>query len=288
MSVISTVEAVPGRLRIIFAYLADKGAMGERSEVLSSLIAPVGLGRREESQLYPSTLAAAKALGLLVEQDGRVALVDCPTKAELEYRGSDALFRERIELLLLGSTAIRDSEYGVVARALAWLLMQSPYTPLDFSVNQKGQLQKQLDSDGSVYGLGNTSSFQNLVYWARYLGYCDLVGLRKGTSVVPNPTRAILALLDKVLPRGTRLTIQTFLNALAHCTPVLEGGEVRAEVEARSKVVRGPQELSPATSLALARLNKSQHIKLDSLSDADVYILDLGDETARLTHVSRL
>ena len=294
MSVISTWEAVPGRLRIIFAYLAEKGPLGESEERLGRLTAPAGLGRSEESMLFPNSLKEAKALGLVAEQAGRLILVECPSKRELEQQGTVALFRERIEQLLLGEEASANPERGALARALAWLLMQSPYEPLDFGENQKTRIQNQLGIDGSIYDLGTNSSFQNLVYWGRYLGYCNLIGLKKtavmadsSKTVIPDPTRAIESLMGRVLPSNSRITIQSFFSGLAQWTPLLEGGSVRAEVEARIRAGRGIHELSPATSLALVRLEQTQVLKLENLSDAEVYVMHSGHETRRITHLSR-
>lgn len=287
MSVISTVEAVPSRLRLLYAYL--EGRSGEERSRLVTLAGPKPLqSGGEEADRHGETvtrpIAEALRLGILIEEEGR--LIATPLdRARRKAIGFDAAFIELVERLLLDPASPAREEQRAFPRALAWLLMQSPLRPISFSENPRTRLREQL-GDGDDYELTNFSNFQNLVYWARALGYCGILGMEKPLVVV-DPTVALRRHLAGFLPNKGEMRIAEVVTALATRVPVFENGTVREEVEARVIAQAERSRFSPSTSLALKRLADANLIRLVAHADADARVLDLGDATERVTHIAR-
>lgn len=172
------------------------------------------------------------------------------------------------ETLFDPERAARTGQTGVLI-ALAWLLTKSPLQPVSFSDDPHNQLLRDLGQFAEKAELGNRSSFQNLLYWARFLGFATVVGDAGGRRAFPDPGRAISAVLDRVLPDNNWVDMDVFLTRLAAIYPVLEGGSVREAVEANRTVPPASDgSLSVASSLALQRLADRGSITLDVLADA--------------------
>jgi hypothetical protein len=175
-----------------------------------------------------------------------------------------------------------------VLYALAWFLTKSPLQPVSFSDAPQNLLREDLGAFASKADLGTTSSYQNLLWWARYLGFATLVGDAGSRRAFPDPIRAISAVLEKVLPDSNWVDMDVFLSRLAAIYPVLEGGSVREEVEAsRTSPPADDGSLSVASSLALQRLDDRGAISLGVVADAKTRILDFGGSTKRVSRVRR-
>ncbi len=293
MSVITTVEAIPSRLKMLYAYLEDKS--GEDRARLTAITGPWPKAAQAGTDLtgerggyaVSNSIAEALQLGLLVERENRVAVGRPLDRARRRSFGFDEAFAEHAEWLLLSPDSPgRESQRGF-GFALSWLLMQSPRRPLDFSRNQVTLLREQLGS-GDDYQITSIPRFQNLCYWARMLGYCGFVGLRGRTLVVPDPTNALRRHLREILPHKGDMRVSDVMMTLAARCPVLEDGAMRSEVEGR--VLAEPRELaklSESTSLALLRLQGQGSLELRALADAEARVLDLGDTDKRVTHLVR-
>jgi len=288
MSVISTVEATPSRLRIIFDYL--DGRAGEERDRLLALLAPRSLPTRSadgESSVAPNALDEALRLGLLAKDGEKIATGGQLDRARRRRHGDREAFAAHVERLLLDPAAPGAASQRSFAFALSWLLTRPPSAPLDFSANQLVRLREDLGEDDD-YELTSNLRWQNFCYWARTLGFCGFVGLGGRTLVIPDPTAAIRRHLADLLPDKGELRIGEMIAALAARCPVLEEGSIRREVEGRR--LRPPRELSrlsEATSLALRRLQDGGFIKMRALADAEARVLDFGDMTDRVTHVGR-
>jgi hypothetical protein len=175
-----------------------------------------------------------------------------------------------------------------VLYALAWFLTKSPLRPVGFSDAPQNLLRADLGQFAEKAELGTTSSFQNLLHWARFLGFATVVGDGESKRAFPDPMRAISAALDKVLPDSDWVDMDEFLSRLATTYPVLEGGSVREEVEAnRTAPPATDGRLSVASSLALQRLADRGSISLGVVADARARILDFGRSTKRASRVRR-
>lgn len=294
MSIVNTFEAVPSRLISIYAAVAEV-ENGVLSEHLASWATPPSLSRRGgededggSTNLLKASLAEARRLGLVEEKDGRLFVPDAARGIGGRNANVEAqlLFYLR-ETLFDPERAASTGQTGVLI-ALAWFLTKSPLQPVSFSDAPQNQLQRDLGQFAEKAELGNTSSFQNLLYWARFLGFATVVGDAVSRRAFPDPSRAISAVLDRVLPDNNWVDMDVFLTRLAAIYPVLEGGSVREEVEANRTVPPASDgSLSVASSLALQRLADRGSISLDVFADAKARILDFGSSTKRVSRVRR-
>lgn len=288
MSVVTTVEAVPNRLRLIFHYFCAK-TQAESLERIENLMSPPALRHGSDAgdgdnpaAMFRNILREAYALKMVEESDGKLRFVG--TLLDKRRQDIDTLFIDWVEPRLLSPGVNADCQQENVAPAFAWLLMQSPMRPMSFGDNYAGLIREQLNDIADVFDLTNKERFQNLAYWARYLGYCTLIGNR---AVVADPTGALVRWLPRVFANENEMTIDNLMRELALKIPVLEEGSVRRHLDdlATDAPRYDPRRLSQSTSLALKRLAERGRIAFKDLSDAQNRILDLGDRTQRVSHV---
>jgi len=283
MSVISRLEAMPTRVRLLVSVLAERPS-GETEERLLGLCSPQSLRRevKDPTSVFRTTLLTAKDLGLVVEAEGRL-------QANLKTAGKSsnteaALFSQIEAALLSTDDGLEDEE--AFAKAMAWFLMQSPRHPLPFATNYKPKLEQQLHSDsGAPFDLTSGDRWNTFTYWIRYLGYGQVLANR---AVVPDPTDAVRRHLTSAMGGAPDLPIGAFLANLASAVVVFEQGRVRRVIESEAKpgFEREPQRLSKSTSFALLRLEREGLIRLRNPSDAEAVTLDLGaDPTRRVSHI---
>lgn len=287
MSVITTVEAVPSRLRLIFEHFYEKNQV-ETTERLENLLSPPALrhgGDEGEgggaATIFNNALREAYALGIVEESEGKVKFAAAPlAKGKKDI---DEVFIDWIEPRLLEPNLSIEFRQENFAPALAWLLMQSPLQPLPFSETPVGIIHRQLGQGvEESLGLTNKERFQNLAYWARYLGYCSLIN---GRAVIADPTGALTRWLPRLLTKGSEVSIDNLIRDLALKVPVFDGGGVRQRIEEMSSDRPEVRRISQSTALALKRLEERGLVVLKDLSDAQNRIMDLGDRTQRVSHI---
>jgi len=294
MSIVDTFEAVPSRLLSIYAAVAEV-EHGVLNEHLASWATPPSLSRRGgededggSTNLLKASLSEARRLGLVEEKDGRLFVPDAARGKGGRNATLEVHFFSYIRETLFDPERAASAGQGGVLIALAWFLTKSPLEPISFSDAPHKQLQDDLGQFADKAELGNISSFQNLLYWARFLGFATVVGDAGSRRAFPDPSRAISAVLDRVLPDNNWVDMDVFLTRLAAIYPVLEGGSVREEVEANRTVPPASDgSLSVASSLALQRLADRGSISLDVVADAKARILDFGLSTKRVSRVRR-
>ncbi|WP_143282195.1 protein DpdG [Burkholderia pseudomallei] len=292
MSILTNFQAVPSRLFSVYAAVAE-AENGLLREQLEAWATPPSLSKRGGNEedggstaLFSNSLNEARRLGL-VEDDGdrlrvpKVAVDGSRRNADLQGE-----FLSRMREVLFDTRRAADAGQTGVLYALAWLLTKSPLEPVSFSDAPQNQLREDLGEFAVKAELGSTSSYQNLLYWARYLGFAVVAGDASTRRAFPDPTRAIAAVLEQVLPNQGWIEIDLFLSRLAAIYPVLEGGSVRDELEAmRSTPPAADDRLSISLSFALQRLDDRGSISLDAVADAKARILDFGGSTKRASHV---
>lgn len=283
MSVISRLEAMPTRVRLLVSVLAERPS-GETEERLLGLCSPQSLRRdvKDPTSVFRTTLLTAKDLGLVVEADGKL---QANLKSINKSSKIEAVVFSQIEAALLSTDeGLEDEE--AFAKALAWFLMQSPRHPLAFAANYKPKLEQQLYPDsGAPFDLTSSDRWNTFTYWIRYLGYGQALANR---AVVPDPTDALRRHLPSAMGGAPDVPIGAFLANLASAVVVFEQGRVRRVVESEAKpgFEREPQRLSKSTSFALLRLEREGLIRLRNPSDAEALTLDLGaDPTRRVSHI---
>lgn len=297
MSVITNWPAMPNRLFILFRYLLEKGERGEDKQRLAAIFTPVSLLRKRGEggddegtsgkTILDDVLREAKIIGLVEEQEERISLLETYSKREVNRMGIEEFFIRIAERILLDPETAELKGQKDIAPALSWLLMQDPANPLMFSENHRGRVINDLGEDTGAYGLNVNSDFQNLVYWARFLGYCHWIAVDQTTYIVPDPTHAIMRRLPEIFTDSKEVRFMDFIAALAVSCPVLEQGYTRREVEsiARPELITEPRTLSRSTSLALRRLENQGTIKMELLSDADVVTVFTDGDAKRHSHI---
>jgi hypothetical protein len=108
--------------------------------------------------------------------------------------------------------------------------------------------------------------------------------------VIADPTRAIERRLPVLFGDERQMTINTFVHRLGTHIPVLDGGRVWHEMQGRFKETLQAKEkhLSQSVSLAMLRLQQAGRIKLEGLSDAASWILEVGRESKSVSHITYL
>ena len=294
MSVLSSFPAMPNRIAITCEYLWYIGPIGANRESIESQLSPKLKEAKEEGQVG-STIAKdvitemvnLKLLEIL--DNGNIVLIeelrniipaaDDWQKTLRPILSQKMLYPDQAELF-------KQSEFSY---ALAWLLTQDPFTPL---LRSKGQhvekINTQLEeSDPLRYTIANDSRWQNLLYWGRYFGCVEWLGIGNNKFVIPDPSEAIILQLPIIFAAETELPISKFVEQLGQAFPVLEGGEARENLEAKmlDQFKRQFEYLSRSTSLALKRLELRGVIKIKAISDAKSWILDLGEKTLPISHI---
>lgn len=292
MSILTNFQAVPSRLFCVYATVAEaeNGLLREQLEAWATPPSLPKRGGNEEdggsTALFSNSLNEARRLGLVEDDGDRLRVPKAAVGGGRRNTDLQGEFLSRMREVLFDTQRAADAGQTGVLYALAWLLTKSPLEPVGFSDAPQNQLREDLGEFAVKAELGSTSSYQNLLYWARYLGFAVVVGDASTRRAFPDPTRAIAAVLEQVLPNQGWMEIDLFLSRLAAIYPVLEGGSVREELEAmRTTPPAADDRLSISLSLALQRLDDRGLISLDTVADAKVRILDFGGGTKRISHV---
>lgn len=292
MSIVTNFPAVPNRLFSVYATVAE-AENGLLRDQLEAWATPPSLSKRGGSDedggstaLFSSSLNEARRLGLVEDDGDRLRVPKAVSGGDSRNADSQVDFLSKIREVLFNPQRAADAGQTGVLYALAWFLTKNPLQPVSFSDAPQNQLREDLGEFAGIAELSSTSSYQNLLYWARYLGFAAVVGDAGTRRAVPDPTRAIAAALEQVLPDKGWVEVDLFLSRLAAIYPVLDGGSVREELEAMRTVSPATDDrLSISLSFAVQRLADRGSISLDAVADAKSRILDFGVGTKRLSHV---
>lgn len=294
MSILTNWPAIPSRIAIGCEYLQFCGEGGTTKEAFVAQISPESIkgGEGDERAKRPmaeDVLKEMLALGVADDTGGSVRLsMALPSKSLSLQQWMDWL-RPWIRARINDVEFATQTGQGGVAQAIAWLLCQDPRQPMRTSAVHAERLIAQLGStDALGINMANNSNFQNLVYWARYLGYAETLGLKGNWMVLPDPTRAIRETLPEVFKERTELSAGAFVERLSALNPVMEFGSLREEMESRlpASCQRQDQHFSLSTSLALKRLKQTGDIDLHFESDAQRWVLDDGRTGIRVSRLT--
>lgn len=284
MSVISTVVAVPNRLEVLWSILRDAGAKGIERDELQRMIVPKSLGSADEEEKGEKINVFKGSLKELISS-GFAEIID--KKIVLTIVEPDS-FLGCVERLLLSPNINVDSKQGYLAGSIAWFLTREPTKPLPWRTAPHNALRADFCETPRTFEITNDSGWQNFAYWARFLGYATVIEIGGQSMVVPDPKIALNRHLDTALPAGQEMPVGAFLRNLASLTPVFENGAAHRAVEERLKQNRrlSPHQLSPATSLALRRLQIAGDLRLIRHDDAEIWIAH-GLHDGRVSHLKR-
>lgn len=314
MSVISSLPVIPNRLYLLLKQLALL-PRGISREKLAELMNPPSLSKGKKTNIFSPVLNEAMKLGLVVElptENGEKILQLAADIPKLDDETNFIFLMEKRLLQDLDDDKLWDR--GRFPEALAWFLMQNPLKPIAWDKNVLPDVERYVGDQCEAFELTNKARFQNLIYWARFLGYAvklgftateqseeidpdenesqivDFSGTNTTAYVLPDPTAAIARHLPGIFRKESQLNVSDFKKAWALLLPVLEGGVIRKALEQQvgTELARQDHTFSRATSLALRRLEQRRIIKLLSLSDADMYVLDYGNDQTSFSHITYL
>lgn len=282
MSVISNLPAMPNRIAIACEYLFSLLPEGAGRDEIIKQLSPLKKDEGDEGQagttIASAVLAEMENLQLVTMLDGgRLRLSEEFAKPVNENTNWKVFLRPILRSRLTDPEVAAACKQSDVPDALAWLLTQDPFAPLAKSAVQADRINQQFgEKDDLRTVVGNDSRFQNLLYWSRFLGFAEWIGLGSTDRIMSDPTRAMADYLPRIFQTEARLPVSTFAQQMAACCPVFEEGSVRIALEER--MIKRPREaghFSRSTSLALTRLESRGMISLASESDAETWVLDL-------------
>jgi hypothetical protein len=296
MSVLTNLVAMPNRIAITCEYLHFLGEKGDSWESIESQLSPLKKSGGNEEEDKPTgksiaedVLREIEKLGLLSSNsDSTVSL----SKDLRKIAPPDGNWQQALRPILFERIVSPKADtYGQndVADAIAWLLVQDPFSPMSRKGGEHVEriIAQLSETDQLRSAIGNNSRYQNLLYWARYFGCAEWLGSRTDNVVVPDPSDVIAQHLPTIFFDESELPIGTFIQRLGDVCPVLEEGAARRNLETRlsEQFLRKDRHLSRSTSLALKRLNLRGVIATKAASDALAWVLDLANETKSVSHV---
>lgn len=302
MSVISNLVAQPNRIIIASEFALSFGEKGGSMADFEKLLSPMSPSQsqgdgvtdgdeRSGSTIAKGVLAELLRLDILERLDNdlvrvRGALTSDRRTIDWAERLKDYLFP-----ILTRSDLAGQRGQGDMPEALCWLLQQSPAQPLGFSAGKHYNIlfSQMVSDDPLCSNIATDARYQNLIYWARFLGLAERIAVKQTAEmVIADPTRAIAPRLSTIFGDEHQLTIQTFLHRLATHIPILDGGEVWQNMQGRLKEPMQAKEkhISQATSFSLLRLQRAGKIQIEGLSDAAGWVLEVGRETKSISHIS--
>lgn len=290
MSIINNLNALPNRLEIIFSYLINKGDEGESREYLNRVIT-LKENKKEGTTMSDEVIKELLTLNLIEEYTQNktkfLKIKNYSNELKKEIKKQNFFF-SKIEPLFLNPNYNDDSGQSNFAKAVSWLLLRSPYEPIDWSNDEiKTFIEKDLSGVDS-FDLTNMSRFQNFIYWVKYFGFISFLTLQKDKKYfIPDPTEAIERYLPIIFEDKSELPLNSFISSLSSICPVFEGGSSRVEIEkiAIPNLKRERDTLSKSTSLALLRLKERGKLTLIKKSDGVKVSLDLLKNSDEYTHI---
>ena len=293
MSIITTVEAVPSRLFAIYSTLFDNknGVVKERIQAwatppsLSKSSSEEGGG--SSTKLFVNSLQEARRLGLVEEEAGRLRLTVDARGGGRRGHDSESHFRNYLARTLFVPTCATETRQTGFMYALAWFLSTNPLKPMKFSEDPSFAIKRKIGENAKMTECTTLLNFQSFLYWARYLGFATFIDIANSRRAIPDPMRAIEAVLPTVFASDMELATEEFLTRLTEIYPVFEKGNIR---ESYYEMLLYPlpdaaSRLSIATSIALQRLADRRKIALISKADAPARILNFGVRESRVSHV---
>lgn len=282
MSLITTVEATPGRVLGSFRYLVAYGPL--TLENLAGQLWPVST-RSERANFDRALRLEMIESGLIEETEEGLNLSS--RLPEIIKKDPDTAEKHLptviTDLVMSGPERNRDLAY-----ALAWYLSLDPRNAPGDDMGALNQAEK--DGVKDLINVTSDATYGQFEDWVKYLGFGWLLPASVDGSrvqLIPDPTQYLRLILTEILPNvGRPMAITDFRRKLAERAPVFEGGYLRDDIDSRTGRLLNTGEIAPTTALALLRLADEGVIELTTPSDAGVHILPFG-ESSRVSYITR-
>lgn len=278
MKIYTTVEPVPSRMVAVARLLLSAGPLPE--DDLVSLLQP-----RENTGIASSTLNAALECGLVVREKRQCRLADGlflsqPKPSDLDEELPIVLSR----LLLKPKVGSDSNGFAILC---AWLLQQPALsTPVD-RVGLKMAMQATGLSLDDLQ-VKNDARWDNVIYWARYLGLVRQTKDEPCAGLIPDPSLFLRRHLAQLLPAGEEVQAHTFRQRLGEICPVLDGGVVREALLPQLAPDWPEQQLSDALSFAVLRLEKSGELRAWCPDDQRQFLLTPPPSARKIGFLARV
>ena len=292
MSILTTFEAVPGRLLSLYEVLFHRSS-GIEEAALEASATPRSMRTNDTTQLFSSPFSEARNMGMIEADGTKIRLTDearCGGKPRGDH---EKHFRMFLRSVLFEPERAKSAQQDKLLLALSWLLAQNPLTPIRFSEPVVDQINEEIENGARELELSTVSHSQNLLYWARYLGFATIFGASgdlndsSGRRAIPDPYVAIDEVIDEIFDGSGELETLQFLKRLSAILPCLETGSSREEFKRLCGKCHENDDshMSMATSLALERLEDHQRIVMSHSPDSSHMILDFGQRQRRVNRI---
>ncbi len=280
MALLNPPELRPSVILVITRFLAWRRGGRDQAERLIATLAPNGLAGANPDLDVRRNLAAATDLGLVVRSGDDVTLTD--GLASVARRGDHAIVDHlRAQVLTEElNTGPWGSQVGArdLTNALSWFLtFPANESPIQMEGQQRAAKHLQErdfgprqgtgdDEEAGGWPIGNPTRWNAFRWWSSSLGFA---WVSPRGHLVPDPTRAIRAVLPDVVGSASEMTARAFIDKLALSLPVLDFGRYRSFIEDNWQRPRSEQQrLSPPLSEALERLRSAGALTFDDRADA--------------------
>ncbi len=222
------------------------------------------------------TLTFCELAGLVSVQDDRVHLqIDMSDLDGFRWSLLDRLVHPSMNEELFNESPSNGIRSHELTRALTWFCQLDP-TMGPFGTGTSNNFERLLPA-GPLRLVQNNTRWNVFDRWSVFLGFA----WRLKDNLIPDPTRALLHVLDELLPPGNTVAFPAFMAAMAKRLPVLDGGAYHQGYVEAFQVPWDARVVSPALTLALMRLEKKGELVLKTVSDAESRTLRLGSGVER-------
>ncbi len=245
------------------------------------------------SKIAPGVLNEMLKLKILERAEGdtiRVAPVLSTISQKVKW--TDRLY-DYLFPILTSLDSAREHGQAELPEAFCWLLQQSPTQRLGSGTNSHYNIlaSQMLDDDPLCRSIASDARYQNLIYWARYLGLAERLWIKPVAEMaIADPTRAIARRLPLLFGDERQITLDSFVHRVGTYVPVLDGGRVWQEMQGRFKETLKAKDkhIGQSLGLAMLRLQQAERIKIEGLSDAAAWVLEVGRESRSVSHITYL
>lgn len=280
MSVLKQAFATPSRVTAIYRFLLVHGRGSVSQDAVQAVLSPTTLPHVETQNMVAGAIQESVRMGLVQEQDGRLALhPDLPAAARHRRHGLARLPLTLTDLLLRGNGENQD-----LGRLIAWYLAQDVAVAPGDRESVTAALGEQVGSDKLEL---NDARFGQFKYWVCFLGFAWAHARDSKEWILPDPTPQLRWRIPEVFGNERRLAPAQATQRLADACPVFEGGWLRREIEELIGQ-RADRTLSSATANAWLRLDEEKIVGVECGSaDAEVFLLPDGPEVLRCSALTR-
>lgn len=269
MSIVN--NASPGSslslLHLIDRVLLRKGKPVSRTEILE-ILRPEFLPKSDGAKKrFEENLKFWIKEGLWTEDEREIITVPVDaTDKNLAHRVLTLIVSNAKETT--NSSILDGTRVEPFFRAMTCLLSQKAYTFMGGEVLEPGKYEEAVNKwlPGGR-GLNLTNELTVFLQYGNFLGFLEPFGV----GYIVDPTRAIEPNLKSVFSGESKLPLKIFIERLSELVPLLDSGRFRILLEPLMQDLgwhpRENNQVSPALSHALVRLESSFQLRFDKASD---------------------